>query len=272
MRYARIAHVTARAPPVCMRTHAPTCTTRNPTKGQLMPTGFFSAYGPDTSALTLPLWLDLASVIVGAISGVLVAQQKKLDLVGFMALAVMGGLGGGLIRDTIMQRGGVYALDSTFAIPSTVITALCAFMFPSALTRHPRCVEWVDIISIGLFAAAGTDKAMSFMLSPWACVLMGTLTAVGGGMIRDVCTHDTPRIFKSSNYYAICAIAGSVVSYVSVFVLYINRPIAATLCVVTVVILRRISLHFNLITPNNVDFTPRVRAGAQRVKNHLTRR
>ena len=72
-----------------------------------MPTGFFSAYGPDTSALTLPLWLDLASVIVGAISGVLVAQQKKLDLVGFMALAVMGGLGGGLIRDTIMQRGGV---------------------------------------------------------------------------------------------------------------------------------------------------------------------
>lgn len=199
---------------------------------------FFFAYGPDASALSIPLWLDLASVMVGALSGVLVAQERKLDLIGFMALSVLGGLGGGLIRDMIMQRGGIYALDSQFAIPSVVIVACVGFLFPSFLTKHPKSLEWIDILSVGLFAAAGTDKAMAFYLSPWACVLMGTLTGVGGGMARDIFIGNTPRIFQRSNYYAICAIAGSLVSYTAVFGLYMHRPIAAALCVLATVALR----------------------------------
>ena len=96
----------------------------------------FLAYGPDASALSIPLWLDLASVMVGALSGVLVAQERKLDLIGFMALSVLGGLGGGLIRDMIMQRGGIYALDSQFAIPSVVIVAWLSLIHISEPTRQ----------------------------------------------------------------------------------------------------------------------------------------
>lgn len=227
---------------------------------------FFFAYGPDASALSIPLWLDLASVMVGALSGVLVAQERKLDLIGFMALSVLGGLGGGLIRDMIMQRGGIYALDSQFAIPSVVIVACAGFLFPSFLTKHPKSLEWIDILSVGLFAAAGTDKAMAFYLSPWACVLMGTLTGVGGGMARDIFIGNTPRIFQRSNYYAICAIAGSLVSYTAVFGLYMHRPIAAALCVLATVALRRISLTYNLLSPADIDLTPQIEKQAKRAK------
>ena len=236
-------------------TRAPPATS-NKQKGLSMQE-FIVQNGIDMSTLSIPLWLDLASVMVGAISGVLVAQEQKLDLVGFVSLAVLGGLGGGLIRDMIMQRGGVYAIDSVLAIPSVCIVGVAGFFFPGFLKRHPRSLEWVDIISVGLFAAAGTDKAMAYYLSPWACVLMGTLTGVGGGMARDIFIGQAPRIFKQSNYYAICAIAGSAAAYEAVFSLHMYRPIAAALCVIITVVLRRLSLHYNWVSPANVDLTDR---------------
>lgn len=205
-------------------------------------------FGSGTS-FTLPLWLDLSAVMVGAVSGVLVAQEKNLDLVGFCALSVMGGLGGGLVRDTIMQQGGVYALDSKLAIPSVVVVALVGFFFPHAYSKHPHALEWIDIFSIGLFAAAGTDKALTFSLSPWACVLMGVLTAVGGGMVRDICTGTTPKIFKQSNYYALCAIAGCVAHYIGVCAFGASRVVGAWLCVGVIVVLRRLSLHYGWKSP-----------------------
>ena len=219
---------------------------------------FIVQNGIDMSALSIPLWLDLAAVMVGAISGVLVAQEQKLDLIGFLSLAVLGGLGGGLIRDMIMQRGGTYAIDSVFAIPSVCIVGIAGFFFPGFLTQHPRSLEWVDIFSVGLFAAAGTDKAMAYYLSPWACVLMGTLTGVGGGMARDIFIGQAPRIFKQSNYYAICAIAGSIAAYIAVFHLHMYRPFAAAICVFITVVLRRLSLHYNWVSPASVDLTDRV--------------
>lgn len=210
---------------------------------------FMTLFFGNTTNFTLPLWLDLSAVMVGAVSGVLVAQEKNLDLVGFCALSVMGGLGGGLVRDTIMQQGGVYALDSAFAIPSVVVVALVGFVFPRAYSKHPHALEWVDIISIGLFAAAGTDKALTYALSPWASVLMGVLTAVGGGMVRDICTGTTPKIFKQSNYYALCAIAGCVAHYIGVCAFGASRVVGAWLCVGVIVVLRRLSLHYGWKSP-----------------------
>ena len=171
------------------------------------------------SAVSIPVWLDLAAVVVGSASGLLVAQDRKLDLVGHIVLAMLGGLGGGLIRDIIMQRGGVYMISSEMAIPVTVLAGLVGFLFPGIFRKVPNLLEWVDIISVGLFVAAGTDKAVIYSLSPWAAVLMGTATGVGGGMMRDIFLGDTPRIFQRSNLYAICAVAGSVVYYVAIFTL-----------------------------------------------------
>lgn len=227
-----------------------------------------SASGPDVTAVAIPAWLDASAVAVGSVSGVLVATERKLDLVGFIVLAMLGGLGGGLIRDLIIQHNDVYMVNSPYAIPMTVLVGCGGFLFPSLLTRFPHLIEWVDIISVGLFVAAGSDKAIVYHMNPWAVVLMGTVTGVGGGMLRDIFLGNTPRIFQRSNFYAICAVAGSIVFYMLVIHANVTGEWATAISVSVVILMRRLSLHFNILSPANVDLAPVVKKKV-RVIYHL---
>ena len=220
------------------------------------------AISPDVTA-PIPIWLDLLSVMVGSLSGILVAREKELDLVGFIALSLMCGLGGGLLRDMIMQRGGVYVLTSPLAIPLSTATGILGFLFSGALLKFPSLWEWVDIFSVALFVAAGTGKAMNYQLSLWSCLLMGTFTGVGGGMLRDISLGDTPRIFQRSNLYALCAVVGSAAYYLLIYI-GINRFWVVVGCVSVVVTLRRLSLRYDIMSPNNVDLTPKVGHAAKK--------
>ena len=170
---------------------------------------FFSPCGMDYISVAVPSWLDLATVIVGALAGIIVARKRHLDLVGFVGLGLLGGLGGGLIRDVMMQHGGVYMLDSPYAIPAAVLTALIVFFFPRPLDKFPRALEWIDIISVALFAVVGT-------------------------------------------------VAGSTSYWAAVTYAHISKPWAAVLCVIVTVGLRRWSLHYDVLSPADVDLTPHV--------------
>jgi uncharacterized membrane protein YeiH len=225
-----------------------------------------SASGPDVTAVAIPAWLDASAVAVGSVSGVLVATERKLDLVGFIVLAMLGGLGGGLIRDLIIQHNDVYMVNSSYAIPMTVLVGCGGFLFPSLLTRFPHLIEWVDIISVGLFVAAGSDKAIVYHMNPWAVVLMGTVTGVGGGMLRDIFLGDTPRIFQRSNFYAICAVAGSIAFYMLIIHANVTGEWATAISVAIVILMRRLSLHFNILSPGKRG--PRTR-GKEEGPDHL---
>ena len=115
----------------------------------------FTTY-PELAAVSLPTWVDLASVIVGSAGGVAVARSRHLDAVGFVGLALLCGLGGGLIRDVMMQVGSVYMLDSPFAIPASAATALVAFLFqgknfsPADVSETARAVVGYSVGLIGL--------------------------------------------------------------------------------------------------------------------------
>lgn len=218
--------------------------------------------------VSLPEWLELASIVVGSMSGLLVAHERKLDVVGFLGLALLCGLGGGLIRDMMMQRGGVYMLDSPFAIGTSLATALVVFFFPKLFERFPRLLEWVDIIAVGLFAVMGADKAAVFGLNPLAAVLMGTVTGIGGGMLRDVFLGDVPKIFQRSNFYAICAVAGAAAYWVLVVPVPVDKTVAAVVGVAVTVALRRLSLHFDVMSPAEVDLTPAVARPIRAVRRH----
>lgn len=207
--------------------------------------------------MSVPVWLDLAAVVVGSLSGVLYAHRRKLDLVGHVGLAFLCGLGGGLLRDTVMQVGDVYMLRSNSAIAVSVATAALGFVFPRTLERHPVRLEWVDILAVALFAATGTDKALVYGLNPFACVLMGTLTAVGGGMLRDVFLGEVPQIFKPSNLYATCAIAGSAAYWLLAMLLPTNKFVALAVSLVVTVGLRRWSLHFGVTSSTDVPMPHR---------------
>ncbi len=214
---------------------------------------------PDVVSVAIPTWLDYSAVVVGSVSGLLVAQERKLDLVGHVGLAILCGLGGGLIRDTIMQVGDVYMLNSPWPIMASLVASLVGFFFPGILTHWPDAVEWVDIVAVALFAVAGTDKAIMHGLNPAAVLLMGTMTAVGGGMLRDVFLGDVPRIFQRSNFYAICAIAGSAAYWLVVTYVHLDKTWATLVSLVVTVGLRRWSLHYNVYSPADVNLTPQVK-------------
>lgn len=214
---------------------------------------------PDVVSVAIPTWIDYSAVVVGSVSGLLVAQERKLDLVGHVGLAILCGLGGGLIRDTIMQVGDVYMLNSPWPIMASLAASLVGFFFPGILTHWPDAVEWVDIVAVALFAVAGTDKAIMHGLNPAAVLLMGTMTAVGGGMLRDVFLGDVPRIFQRSNFYAICAIAGSAAYWLVVTYVHLDKTWATLVCLVVTVGLRRWSLRYNVYSPADVNLTPQVK-------------
>ena len=94
---------------------------------------------------------------------------------------------------------------------------------------------------------------------------MGFITGVGGGMLRDIVLGEVPRIFKRSNWYAFCAVAGSVVYYACAVGLQLNKTWAATACILVAVLLRRLSLRFGWYSPTDVDLTPTVKDAAQAV-------
>lgn len=230
---------------------------------------FFTPNASNLAAVSLPTWVDLMSVIVGSAGGVMVARSRHLDAVGFVGLALLCGLGGGLIRDVMMQVGSVYMLDSPFAIPASAATGLLAFLFPQALDRTGGLLEWLDIMAVALFALVGTDKALVHGFHPASCVLMGIMTGVGGGMLRDVFLGVVPRIFQKSNLYAVCALAGGVTYYLAVAGFSVNKLWASILCVAVTIGLRRWSLRFNVQTPADVDLGPSVAAPMKRAARRV---
>ncbi|MGN0056130.1 MAG: trimeric intracellular cation channel family protein [Atopobiaceae bacterium] len=221
--------------------------------------------------LMVPTWLDLSSVIVGSFSGVLASQERKLDLVGTIAVCLLCGLGGGLIRDVILQTGSVYMLQSRWAILVTLIAGVFGFAFPGLFRRFPNLLEWVDIFSVALFVCAGTDKAIVSQQLSLACVLMGVITGVGGGMLRDVFLGEVPRVFVRSHFYALCAVGGAVVYLACVRWGGLGRAFSAFVSVAATVTIRRISLWRDIKTPSNVDLTPALYRSAGRVAGSARR-
>ena len=220
----------------------------------------------------IPEWLDLSAVVVGALAGVLVAQERELDLVGYVGMCLICALGGGLLRDVIMQKGDVYALSSRWAIPLCVITAVVGFAFPRTVSHFPNLYEWVDMFSVALFVIAGTSKAMAYQLTFSAVVLMGTITGVGGGMLRDVFLGEIPQVFRRSNLYALCAVVGAICLYVCAQIKELDQTLAAVITIVVIVAMRRISLKFDIKSPVEVGLESKIVDAGYRVSNHLRRR
>lgn len=206
-----------------------------------------------SESVAIPLAFELLAVVVAAATGALTARENKLDLVGAIGLAVLVSLGGGLIRDVILQEGNVYILRQPLALPVAVATAAAVFTFPVMVEKPDRLVAALDIFSVGLFAVMGADKTMLYGYPAITCVMMGFFTAVGGGLLRDVCLARVPYIFQRSNLYAIAAITGALTYIVLVQCLDIWNIAAAAISVAVTMVVRWWSIRYNIMSPTEVD-------------------
>jgi len=198
----------------------------------------------------LPLYVDLAAVGVGAFAGALFAIfNKRFDLIGVIAIAIMTGLGGGLIRDLFLAVGRPSALQENNYIITVVIAVLMALLlgrwYHSSRSLATRIVTALDSIAMGLFAVAGTYKALIFNAPVTVAILLGVITAVGGGVLRDVLARRTPAIFTGGPLYATATFIGA-----SLFVILdafdLNRDLAVVITVITIFVIHMLSIRYKL--------------------------
>jgi uncharacterized membrane protein YeiH len=154
--------------------------------------------------------IDLAGVLGNAILGGIAARSARLDLVGFVVLATLSGLGGGIIRDTLLQRGTPLALSDPRYLVLAVVGAAVAFVVPFIGRWSSRALTLIDALAVGCWAAVGAQKALAAGLGWLPAILLGVITAVGGGMVRDLFLLRVPAIFGGNTLYATSALVASV--------------------------------------------------------------
>ncbi|TCK21804.1 trimeric intracellular cation channel family protein [Pseudonocardia endophytica] len=152
---------------------------------------------------------DLAGVFGCAVMGGVLARSRGLDPVGFVVLAILSGLGGGIIRDTLLQFGPPVALVDPAYIGTASAGALVAFFLPFDGALWRRCFPVVDACAVGCWATAGAQKTLGAGLAWWAAILLGIVTAVGGSAVRDVVLGRIPLIFGGTTLYATSALIGA---------------------------------------------------------------
>lgn len=155
--------------------------------------------------------LDLVGIFVFAISGALVAVRKELDVLGVLVLAGVTGLGGGFLRDVLIDAAPPAALEDWRYLMVPVAAGLVTFLYHPALGRMERLVNVFDAFGLALFCVAGALKAVDYGLGPLPAALLGMTTGIGGGMMRDVLAGRVPVIFRGE-LYATPALAGALVA------------------------------------------------------------
>jgi uncharacterized membrane protein YeiH len=155
--------------------------------------------------------LDLAGIFAFALSGGLVAVRKRLDLFGVLVLAVMTGLGGGFIRDVLIGAVPPAALADWRYLLVPVAAGLVTFWFNPALSRMERFVTVFDAAGLSLFCVTGALKALAYGLGPVPAALMGLVTGVGGGIVRDLLAGRPPGVLRSE-LYASPALLGAAIA------------------------------------------------------------
>lgn len=159
----------------------------------------------DPTVLDALRWVDLAGVLGNAILGGVVARAARLDPVGFVVLAIISGFGGGVIRDTLLQAGPPVALTDTAYIVAALIGAMIAFTVPVEGRIWNRVWPYIDAVALGCWAGAGALKTLETGLDWIPAILLGTVTAVGGGMVREIVLRQVPSVLGNSPLYATCA-------------------------------------------------------------------
>lgn len=150
--------------------------------------------------------LDLVGVFLNGVLGGTIARQRRFDLVGFAILAIVSALGGGILRDTLLQQGPPVALTDPWYLTTALVGALVAFVVRLEGRWWNRTYLVGDSLVLGCWAAVGAGRALQADLGVLPAVLLGVTTAVGGGMIRDVVVGQVPAVFGGNTLYATSAV------------------------------------------------------------------
>ncbi len=192
---------------------------------------------------TVFLAVDLFGICVGAVTGALVGLRFRYDILGIWFLALVTGLGGGIIRDIMLPLGPPLALTNPLYLTSVMVATASVAIWGRHIGKLKTSITVLDAIALGNFAVAGTLRAFDADLSFWSAILLGIITAIGGGVIRDTMTGVTPPIFKQTELYGLAAL-GACIAIVLARSLGAPREVLVLVGVSTGVFLRLASVRW----------------------------
>ncbi len=169
---------------------------------------------------------DLGGTFVFALSGATAGVQHRLDLFGVLVLSFAAGNSGGIARDLMIGAVPPAAISDWRYIAVSMLAGLITFYWYRVINRLRSPVLVFDAAGLGLFAVAGAAKALAFHAGPVAATLLGMLTGIGGGMVRDILVREIPSVLRTE-LYAVAALIGAAV-VVSGGMLHLSAPVAAT--------------------------------------------
>jgi uncharacterized membrane protein YeiH len=186
--------------------------------------------------------LDLVGTFVFAVSGAVSGVKHRIDLFGVLVLSFVAATAGGIIRDVLIGAIPPASIKDWRYITLSLVAGCVTFFWYPLIAKMKSPVQLFDALGLGLFAVVGAGKALAFHLGPGAAVIMGVLTAIGGGMARDVLVSEVPVVF-TAELYAVAAIAGAAVVAIGDTVFPNFAAVAAAIGGIVCVALRLLAIQ-----------------------------
>jgi uncharacterized membrane protein YeiH len=195
--------------------------------------------------------IEILGIAVAAFSGIMEAKRNSMDLIGIYTVAFITALGGGTIRDLLLNRYPIFwVIHPEYASGIFILAVITALILRyKQFTIHPYAIIVPDALALGLYSAIGAAYAMELNVSWIIVVLMGTITATFGGVMRDILCNKVPDIFKHGGHlYATCSFSAAVM-YIVVKSATNDHASAATASLITATTLRLLSVKFDITLP-----------------------
>lgn len=194
-------------------------------------------------------WLNLIGIFFFTISGSLAARDKKHyhDYFGVFFTGFLTAIGGGTLRDMMLGAYPISWLSDRNILISIIVAFLVTLLFKNAIIKLRRTLFLFDTIGVGIYTILGVEKSLEYHVNPFAAVILGLISAVFGGVIRDTLINEIPLIFAKEIYATAC-ITGAVL-YTSMLYLQIDPNIAAPVCMSVIIIFRILAVKYKLALP-----------------------
>lgn len=190
--------------------------------------------------------LDLLGTFAFAISGIRLASGKQIDWFGAYIIGLVTAIGGGTLRDILLDVPPFWMLDVKYFL-TTGVALFATILFKDKLFKWGSTLFLFDTIGLGLFTIVGITKSIDVGLPFWVCIIMGTITGSVGGVVRDVLLNEVPLIFRK-DIYALACVAGGVVYFICNY-LHLSTGVTEIIAALTVIVFRLISVKYHLHLP-----------------------
>jgi uncharacterized membrane protein YeiH len=192
-------------------------------------------------------WVGMAAVAVSALTGVLDSSRKQMDLIGALLVGIATALGGGTIRDLLLDRNVFWVVDQAYLI-AALGTGLVTFFVARSVPLPPRLFLIPDALGLALFTIVGTQISLQWH-APWLVAsLMGVITGIVGGVLRDILCNDVPLVFLKGELYATAAWTGAL-TMIALQEIGLSSVMASWMGMTVVLMLRLLAMRYHITLP-----------------------